>query len=159
MEEKQRKKSADPQVKEEKSNAALQRDNLLKSISDKRTFAEVVDESTESDSSTPTITILEKRRKIKEARSKGKETERNQTLVNQLREYDRETFSGMKEFMREMCQVLQPAPATPAASATLAGPPPAAPAPLVPDIRLQNVERAIDEVRETQRLARIFFNL
>lgn len=77
--------------------------------------------------------------------------------MNQLREHDRETFSGMKEFMREMCQVLQPAPTTPAASATLAGPPPAAPAapaPLVPDIRLQNVERAIDEVCETQRATR-----
>ena len=62
--------------------------------------------------------------------------------MNQLREHDREMFSGIKEFMREMCQVLQPVPAPPAQ------------APPVPDIRLQNVERAIAEVRETQQATR-----
>ena len=51
-----RKKSAESQVKEEKSSAALQRDNLVKSFSDKRTFAEEEDELTESDSGTPKIT-------------------------------------------------------------------------------------------------------
>ena len=123
------------QVKEEKEQAELQRENLLKSLSEKRSFEEVVEaiEDTESDSPP---TLRNKRRKIGTARAKGKE----KAIIDELKEHDKETIGEMKGFMKEMCQMLQPNPVSNPVSSD----------PAVVS-RLSNVENAINEVRATHQ--------
>ena len=168
FEEKAKKTSQAAQVKEEKAEAAVRRENLMKTFSQKRSYQEVVeaiDDTTEPE----TMTVREKRRKIGEGRVKGKERE----IIDELKEHDNKSFIQMKDLMKEIFSQMNTPTVTPAITpsvtpaSTIATPAvtPAitpvitgapfssAPGPEGHTItsRLDNVEQAIHEVRATHQ--------
>ena len=109
-EKKQAKVAQSVQIKEEKEKASIRRNNLMKSLSQKRTYQEVAASATIDLTDSDSTSIRDRRHKTGEAWKKGKEKEKkaeNQALLlSEWERQDKESLVVMKDMMLEVIKTV-----------------------------------------------------